>query len=245
MEQLVKAVEEGRGQVENICENLTAHNKNKLYADEKVAINDIQNIDACQYWYNRLIYGDNLLAMQALLAGDEENGLSSMSGKIDLIYIDPPFDSKADYRTKIKLLNGDLEQIPSIIEQFAYSDTWKDGTTSYLRMLYSRLVLMKELLSDKGSICIHTDWHVGSYLRVFLDEIFNKANFINEIIWSYKVAGISRRYFARKHDTILWYSKYKDKYSYNEILEKSYHKKLYNYGEHYKEYFDEEEEKYY
>lgn len=92
-------------------------------------------------WMNRLIYGDNLLAMQALLAGDEANGLASMRGKIDLIYIDPPFDSKADYRTKVILPGVDLEQKPTVIEQFAYADTWKDGTVSYLKNALSAPVL--------------------------------------------------------------------------------------------------------
>ena len=77
-------------------------------------------------WTNRLIYGDNLLAMAALLAGDEDT--PSLRGKVDLIYIDPPFDSKADYRTKVLLPGVELEQKPSVIEQFAYSDTWSDGT---------------------------------------------------------------------------------------------------------------------
>jgi adenine specific DNA methylase Mod len=111
-------------------------------------------------WMNRLIYGDNLLAMQALLAGDPATGMSSMRGKIDLIYIDPPFDSKADYRTKITLPGADLEQKPTVIEQFAYADTWSSeingrqayGTLPYLKYLYPRLALMRELLSDNGSI---------------------------------------------------------------------------------------------
>jgi hypothetical protein len=87
-------------------------------------------------WVNRLIYGDNLLVMQNLLAGDAESGLPSMRGKIDLIYIDPPFDSKADYRTKVNLPGVDLAQKPTVIEQFAYADTWKDGTVSYLKMMF-------------------------------------------------------------------------------------------------------------
>lgn len=132
---------------------------------------------------NRLIYGDNLLAMQALLAGDPATGLPSLRGKVDLIYIDPPFDSKADYRTKLTLPGGDISQKPTTIEQFAYADTWKDGTASYLRMLYPRLVLMRELLSDHGSIYVHIDWHVGHYVKVLMDEIFGKENFKNEIVW--------------------------------------------------------------
>jgi adenine-specific DNA-methyltransferase len=101
-------------------------------------------------WTNRLIYGDNLLAMAALLAGDEHT--PSLRGKVDLIYIDPPFDSKADYRTKVVLPGVELEQKPTVIEQFAYSDTWSDGTASYLAMMTPRLILMRELLADTGSI---------------------------------------------------------------------------------------------
>lgn len=156
---------------------------------------------------NRLIYGDNLLAMQALLAGDPQTGLPSLRGKVDLIYIDPPFDSKADYRTKLTLPGGDINQKPTTIEQFAYADTWKDGTVSYLRMLYPRLVLMRELLSDHGSIYVHIDWHVGHYVKVLLDEIFGKNNLINEIIWHYQSGGIPQNNFARKHDTLLFYQK--------------------------------------
>ena len=97
-------------------------------------------------WTNRLIYGDNLLAMAALLAGDENT--PSLRGKVDLIYIDPPFDSKADYRTKVTLPGVELEQKPTVIEQFAYSDTWSDGTASYLAMITPRLILMRELLAE-------------------------------------------------------------------------------------------------
>ena len=93
---------------------------------------------------NSLIFGDNLLVMQAQLAGDETTGFPSIRGKVDLIYIDPPFDSKADYRTKINLPGVDIEQKPTVIELFAYTDTWQDGTVSYLKMLYPRLVMMRE-----------------------------------------------------------------------------------------------------
>lgn len=156
---------------------------------------------------NRLIYGDNLLAMQALLAGDPATGLPSLRGKVDLIYIDPPFDSKADYRTKLTLPGGDINQKPTTIEQFAYADTWKDGTVSYLRMLYPRLVLMRELLSDHGSIYVHIDWHVGHYVKVLMDEIFGKENFVNEIVWCYSGPQRSFQNFSRKHDSIFLYKK--------------------------------------
>ncbi len=181
-------------------------------------------------WFNRLIYGDNLLAMAALLAGDERT--PSLRGKIDLIYIDPPFDSKADYRTKITLpgirgcvgdnaanLSGDdsraltsaatmdLEQKPTVIEQFAYSDTWADGTASYLAMIVPRLCLMRELLSDRGSVYVHLDWHVAHYVKLVLDEIFGKAMFSNEVIWRRTNAHSEVLGFGRVHDTILVYGK--------------------------------------
>lgn len=156
-------------------------------------------------WANRLIYGDNLLAMAALLAGDDNT--PSLRGKVDLIYIDPPFDSKADYRTKVTLPGVEIEQKPTVIEQFAYSDTWSDGTASYLAMITPRLILMRELLADTGSIYVHLDWHVGHYVKLVMDEIFGKSNFNNEVIWHYRrwTAG-SNRYQAM-HDNLFFYSK--------------------------------------
>ena len=156
-------------------------------------------------WANRLIYGDNLLAMAALLAGDEDT--PSLRGKVDLIYIDPPFDSKADYRTKVTLPGVELEQKPTVIEQFAYSDTWSDGTASYLAMITPRLILMRELLADTGSIYVHLDWHVGHYVKLVLDEVFGKNKFINEIIWGYGGGGAPLDFYQKKHDTLYWYSK--------------------------------------
>lgn len=156
---------------------------------------------------NRLVYGDNLLTMQALLAGDPQTGLPSLRGKVDLIYIDPPFDSKADYRTKVTLPGVDLQQKPTVIEQFAYADTWEEGTLSYLKMIYPRLVLMKELLSERGSIYVHIDWHVGAYMKIILDDIFGKDRLLNEIMWCYSIGGKGNSFYGRKHDTILLYSK--------------------------------------
>lgn len=157
-------------------------------------------------WANRLIYGDNLLAMAALLAGDEDT--PSLRGKVDLIYIDPPFDSKADYRTKVTLPGLELEQKPTVIEQFAYSDTWSDGTASYLAMITPRLILMRELLADTGSIYVHLDWHISHYVKIVLDEVFGKNNFRNEIVWSY--FGFKRstaKKFPQKHDLLFSYAK--------------------------------------
>ncbi len=169
-------------------------------------------------WANRLIYGDNLLAMAALLAGDDTT--PSLRGKVDLIYIDPPFDSKADYRTKVTLPGLELEQKPTVIEQFAYSDTWSDGTASYLAMITPRLILMRELLADTGSIYVHLDWHVGHYVKIVMDEVFGKKQFRNEIVWHY--SGWNKQLqtsFEKRHDTIFLYGK-TDAQHFNSYFEK-------------------------
>jgi adenine-specific DNA-methyltransferase len=161
--------------------------------------------EAAQPWMNRLIYGDNLMAMAALLAGDEHT--PSLRGKVDLIYIDPPFDSKADYRTKVNLPGVELEQKPTVIEQFAYSDTWSDGTASYLAMIAPRLILMRELLADTGSIYVHLDWHVAHYVKLVMDEVMGKANFRNEVVWKSAPGHSDAGLMGIAHNTIFLYSK--------------------------------------
>ena len=215
IELLPKIVAEGKREVEKIRERLESSNKITLQTNEYVLpvikdhnlfTGEYQEINE-QNWFNRLCYGDNLMVMQALLTGDKSTGLPSMRGKIDLIYIDPPYDSKADYRTKITLPGGDIDLRPTVLEQFAYSDTWKDGTVSYLKNIYPRLYLMRELLSDKGSIYVHLDWHVAHYVKLLLDEIFGKDVFKNEIIWAYsRWANVSQS-FQRMHDNIFFYTK--------------------------------------
>ena len=232
IEELPRIVNEGRREAQQILERLSSGTQIGLQTNELVLPskdvsglfkgsspqipNAFNNAVGGGNWMNRLIYGDNLLAMQALLAGDASTGLPSLRGKVDLIYIDPPFDSKADYRTKINLPGTDIQQKPTIIEQFAYADTWEQGTISYLRMMYPRLVLMKELLSDRGSIYVHIDWHVGSYVKVLLDELFGKENLINEIIWNYQGTGEPSKAYKRKHDNLYYYVKNAKSYIFNE-----------------------------
>ena len=215
IEELPKIVAEGKKEVAKILENLESGHKITLQTNEYVLPVEKGNLlyqkpieaPSKDAWLNRLCYGDNLLVMQALLNGDPATGLPSMRGMIDLIYIDPPYDSKADYRSKITLPGVDVELNPTVLEQTAYSDTWKDGTVSYLKMMYPRLVLMRELLSDKGSIYVHLDWHVGHYVKLLMDEIFGKDKFVNEIIWNKGFRGTeSQRIFQHSHDTILMYS---------------------------------------
>ncbi len=164
---------------------------------------------------NQLVQGDNIEYMKYLL----ETG---MKGKLHLIYIDPPFFSKNDYKVNIKKKSDKVQSIP-VMEQFVYKDTWKEGMEDYLKMLCSRLFFMKDLLSETGSIFVHLDRHCVHYIKVLMDEIFGRDRFINEIIWSYKSGGVSKRSFARKHDNILFYSKSKD-YFFNCLKEKSYNR---------------------
>ncbi len=215
IEELPRIAKEGRKEAENILEKMNAGSRISLQTNEMVLPckdssglwkgTNPQEIES--KWCNRLIYGDNLLAMQALLTGDKSSNLEALRGKVDLIYIDPPFDSKADYRTKITLPGNEITQKPTTFEQFGYSDLWQKGTVSYLEYMYPRLLLMRELLSDKGSIYVHIDWHVGAYMKILLDDIFGKSNIINEIIWHYQSGGIPQSSFSRKHDSIYIYAK--------------------------------------
>lgn len=237
IEELPRIASEGRQEAQRIIERLSSGTRIGLQTNELVLprkdvsgffrgqVPNIPNafnaaLDGGS-WMNRLVYGDNLLTMQALLAGDPQTGLPSLRGKVDLIYIDPPFDSKADYRTKVVLPGLNLQQKPTVIEQFAYADTWEEGTISYLKMIYKRLVLMKELLSSNGCIYVHIDWHVGPYVKTILDDIFGKENFVNEIVWSYSWGIRTDSRWNRKHDTIYMYSKSAEniKFNANEVLE--------------------------
>ena len=218
LEQLPGIVAAGKRQAAQILEQLEGRNRVSLQTRELVIPS--KDRGGFNFWGNggtdatetpnRLIYGDNLLAMAALLAGDEST--PSLRGKIDLIYIDPPFDSKADYRTKLTLPGTTIDQKPTVLEQFAYSDTWSDGTASYLAMITPRLVIMRELLADTGSLYVHLDWHVGHYVKLVLDEVFGRDSFVNELVWRYgKMSNATRRY-PQNHDTIFCYGKTSDYY---------------------------------
>lgn len=160
---------------------------------------------------NRLIWGDNKLVMASLL--------KEFKGQIDLIYIDPPFDVGADFSLDLILGDGDDEvnKDQSALEMIAYRDMWGKGLDSYLHVMYERLTLMKELLSSNGSLYVHCDWRVNSFLRSILDEIFGKTAFINEIIWAYTSPSQVKVCFQKKHDMIFWYSRGKQKFNFNDV----------------------------
>lgn len=158
-------------------------------------------------WINKIFWGDNLQVMSHLI--------KEYRGKIDLIYIDPPFDSKADYKKKIEVKGvGKAETDSTSFEEKQYGDIWTND--EYLQFMYERLLIMRELLSESGSIYVHCDWHKSSFLRIILDEVFGPENFRNEIVWSY--FGFKRatsKKFPQKHDLIYSYTKNSDNYTWN------------------------------
>lgn len=168
-------------------------------------------------WRNKLIWGDNLLVMASLL--------EEYAGKVDLIYIDPPFGTGADFTFKV-LVGDDDDPLtgkePSLVEEKAYRDTWARGLDSYLSMIEPRLRLLRELLAETGSIFVHVDVHVGPYVKLLMDEIFGKENFQNEIAWYYynKMHDSRKRLLPKAFDQILYYVKSKEApYKFNRLTE--------------------------
>lgn len=159
-------------------------------------------------WKNKLIWGDNLLVMGALL--------SKFAGKLDFIYIDPPFATGADFSFKAPVGDTDLEitKEASLIEEKAYRDTWGRGVASYLTMMADRLALMRELMADNAVIFVHCDWRMNSYLRSIMDDVFGASAYKNEIVWKRTAARSGSRSFNTIHDLILFYSK-SDDYTWN------------------------------
>jgi DNA modification methylase len=175
-----------------------------LFDTEAAHLDDFRNL---------LIWGDNKLAMSSLL--------KDFKGAIDLVYIDPPFDVGNDFTMEIPIGDGNeaIEKDQSALEMVAYRDTWGRETDSYLHMMYERLTLIRDLLTETGSLFVHCDWHVNYLLRSMLDAIFGRTMFRNEIIWWYynKLQGNIKR-FASNHDVILWYTKTSN-YKFNAIRE--------------------------
>lgn len=169
-------------------------------AQEKEVYGDKKSSD-----FNKLFWGDNLQVLAHLL--------KEYRGKIDLIYIDPPFDSKADYIRKIQFKGEKVEgENHSLLEEKQYGDIWEKD--EYLQFMYERLLILKELLSDTGSIYLHCDWHKGAHIKLILDEVFGERDNNNSIIWKYSTSGAYPRFFAKNYDIVFRYSK-SDNYIFN------------------------------
>lgn len=172
-------------------------------------------------WTNKLIWGDNKLILSSLANGPIRDEIEKEGG-LKLIYIDPPFAVGADFGFNVEINGETAEKKQSIIEEIAYRDTWGRGISSYLSMMYERLKLMHGLMAKDGSIFVHIDWKVSSYLRLLLDDIFGVENFRNEIYWYYynKMPDTRKGVFPRATDTIFWYVKDKFNYTFTPIEEK-------------------------
>jgi adenine-specific DNA-methyltransferase len=166
-------------------------------------------------WRNRLIWGDKKYILPSLLP--------EFAGKVKLVYIDPPFDTGADFSYTATIPDypdsddddgASFVKEPSILEQKAYRDTWGRGLDSYLQWFYETAVLLRELLAEDGSIYVHLDWRLAHYAKVVLDEVFGSDNFLNNVVWSYQTRHSSDRFWNRKHDDLLLY-KMSDKWVFN------------------------------
>ncbi|MFX1314886.1 MAG: site-specific DNA-methyltransferase [Promethearchaeota archaeon] len=160
-------------------------------------------------WKNKLYCGENYIVMKLLR--------QKFRDKINLIYFDPPFATGGEFNYIIQIGEGEASKSSSKwLRKIAYNDTWKAGINSYLDFIYKRLLVMKELLANNGSIYVHLDWHVGHYVKLILDEVFGIENFRNEIIWAYPAASVqTTRFFMRSFDIILFYTK-GDEYIFND-----------------------------
>ncbi len=161
-------------------------------------------------WTNKLIWGDNKLILSSLKNGPLRETIEQQGG-LKLIYIDPPFDVGADFSMDIEIGGDTFTKKPNILEEIAYRDTWGKGADSFISMIYERLVLMRDLLAEDGSIYVHCDWRVTAYLRFILDELFGTDKFVNEIIWkrtsAHSDAKQGSKYYGRQHDTIFYLRK--------------------------------------
>ncbi len=178
-------------------------------------------------WTNKLIWGDNKLILSSLKNGPLREEIEAQGG-LKLIYIDPPFDVGADFSMDIEIPSSlppdkggqrgveTFTKKPNILEDIAYRDTWGKGADSFIAMIYERLILMRDLLAEDGTIYVHCDWRVSQHLREILDEVFGSSLFLNEVIWAYfSFKRKTAKKFPQKHDNIISYRKSKDKFIWN------------------------------
>jgi hypothetical protein len=161
-------------------------------------------------WTNKLIWGDNKLILSSLKNGPLREEIERQGG-IKLFYIDPPFDVGADFSMDIEIGGDTFTKKPNILEEIAYRDTWGHGADSFIAMIYERLVLMRDLLAEDGSIYVHCDWRMEAYIRNVLDEVFGRDNFMNTLIWQRDSAAKggkkTSRQWSREGDTIIVFRK--------------------------------------
>ena len=189
--------------------------------DETVLQSDLFATDArgrqLKGWTNKLIWGDNKLVLSSLKNGPLREEIEAQGG-LKLIYIDPPFDVGADFSMDIEIGGDTFTKKPNILEEIAYRDTWGKGADSFISMIYERLILMRDLLAEDGSIYVHCDWRVNCYIRLVLDEVFGGKNLRNEIIWRRKggTALGDMNQLSTAYDSLYW-DTISEKYSFNQI----------------------------
>ena len=157
-------------------------------------------------WTNKLIWGDNKLILSSLKNGPLREEIEKQGG-LKLIYIDPPFDVGADFSMNIEIGDDTFTKKPGILEEIAYRDTWGKGADSFITMIYERLILMRDLLAEDGSVYVHCDWRVNGYMRLALDEAFGSGNFLNQITWKRQTSSgyKGKNYLGKNHDDIFLY----------------------------------------
>jgi DNA modification methylase len=157
-------------------------------------------------WTNKLIWGDNKLILSSLKNGPLREEIEKQGG-IKLMTIDPPFDVGADFSMDIEIGGDTFTKKPNILEEIAYRDTWGKGADSFIAMIYERLILMRDLLAEDGSIYVHCDWRVNGYIRLALDEVFGAGNFLNQITWKRQTSSgyKGKNYLGKNHDDIFLY----------------------------------------
>lgn len=200
LESIQKGIEEGRTLADQV-------------KGEQPSISSVHKYDYLSEMVGKIFQCDNLKLMKQLL----EDGYA---GKIQTIYIDPPFFSRAKYKASITI---ETSTGAKKIHYKAYDDGSTDDLKNYISFMTARLILMKELLAEDGLIWVHLDWHSSHYIRILMDEIFGEERFVNEVIWKYKSGGSSKKHFSRKHDSIILYSK-GPKYYIDIPKEKSYNR---------------------
>jgi site-specific DNA-methyltransferase (adenine-specific)/adenine-specific DNA-methyltransferase len=183
-------------------------------------------------WTNKLIWGDNKLILSSLKSGALRRQIEDAGG-LKLIYIDPPFDVGADFSMDIEIGGETFHKEPNLLEQIAYRDTWGRGADSFIAMIYERLILMRDLMHSDGSIYVHCDWRVNSFIRSVLDEVFGREQHLNEIIWKRTSARSDSHTFNHIHDCIFLYGR-SSSFKFNELFvahDPEYIERYYTYTE--------------